>query len=173
MLSKLEAELAADLTHIATLKGEFKFDKNGTKNKIEEWYRSTADDFPLSDPRTHGYFERKPAHVLKVTMLNRIAYSDELLITYEDFESALKTVEATEKDLPKVFHAVGKNPYVSTMDQIVEFVVSKKGVPRKELLSRFYPHAPPQQLSEIIGALIAMGRIKVEGEEESVKYMPG
>lgn len=173
-LSVIETKLKADLAYIANnVKGEFKFDNDETKGKIEQWYRDTADNFPLSDPRTFGYFERKPAHVLKVTMLLRIAYSDELIITFDDFIRALKIVEQTEKDLTKVFHAVGKNPYVATMDQITEFVKSRKKVPRKELLSRFYPFAPPQQLSELLGALIAMDKIRVEGEEMSIFYLPG
>ena len=167
-----EKRLIEDLAYIATmLEGSFKIESRKTEKHIEDWYIATADNFPLDDYKTHGYFERKPAHVMKVAMLLHIAYSDQLIITKADFDRALEIVGNTEKTLPKVFRAVGMNPYASMTDRIVEYVNEKGRIPRKDLLVHFY-HATPTiaMLSDIIGGLIAMEKIDYDEVDTKIYY---
>lgn len=165
---KLRKNLREDLAHIAVdLEGDFKLADDETWEYIESWYKRTADDFPLDDYRTHGYFERKPAHALKLAMILRVAYSDDLTITIEDFKKGLKIIEATETKLPKVFHSVGRNPYTTVIDAMEAYIKEKGRVSKTTILRKFYQDAPSSvMLQDWLDGLVAMGKIKVELDKE-------
>lgn len=169
VLAKLKTNLVEDLAHLASnVEGEFEIENKETEDKIEEWYVKTADQ--EGDNRLVGYYERKPAHVLKLAMLLHLAQSDEKVITMTDFEMALQILAQVEKTLPNVFQTVGKNPYTSEMDAILEYIEFKGKVTRKELLARFYHAAPPTTLLELIGALVTMDKIRANGNMDDVTY---
>lgn len=165
-LDKLRDDLVADLNHFGSaIEGEFKLDPDA-KFFSSEWYNKTADKYEKEeDTRLHGYYERKPAYAFKLAMLLRIAYSDDLLITLEDFQKALKILEGVERKMLRVYSVVGGNPYTEVMDKIVEFVRDKKKVEKRELLGRFYHEAPPEQLLVLISGLIAMEKITADGSD--------
>ncbi len=160
-LDLLRSGLIEDLTHIATnINGEFAINEEA-KPFIESWYRENAEKNVHDDYRMQGYYERKPGHVFKLAILLHLAYSDEREITLEDFNKAIVIIEQVEKKMPLVFQSVGKNPYTTEMDSILEFVQIKRRVSRKDLLSRFYHAAPPETLASLINGLIVMERIKI------------
>lgn len=162
-LANLRDNLIADLNHLATsVSGEFKLEEDA-KTFSQEWYRKMADRYEKEeDPRLQGYFERKPAYVFKVAMLLHLAYSDELIITLEDYKRALAILQPLERKMLRVFSTVGKNPYTEEMDKIVEFINEKGRVDKREVLGRFYHAVPPDQLSQLLSALVAMEKIGVD-----------
>lgn len=172
-LKRIKERLVADLQHLSSF-GESEFDfTEDAKMFFEEWYDKTADRyFRESDKRLHGYFERKPAHALKVAMLLHLAYSDELTLTKEDLEQSLKLLATVERHMLRVFQAVGKNPYTVEMDTIEEFIREKGSVTKTELLNRFYHAAAPDMLLELVNALFLMKKIKVSGDDpNNVSYV--
>src|SRR5882724_3611357 len=78
-LARIKDRLMQDLVHLSSIgESEFVFAADA-KQFFEEWYSATADKYTKeADPRLHGYFERKPAHAMKIAMLLHLAYSDEL-----------------------------------------------------------------------------------------------
>jgi len=170
-IEKLKNDLVTDLAHLASnVEGEFEIENKETEDKMEEWYIKSAE--LENDNRLVGYYERKPAHVIKLAMLLHLAHSDEKVITLTDFDMALQILAQMEKTLLHVFQTVGKNPYTGEMDAILEYIELKGRVTRKELLSRFYHAAPPATLQELIGALITMEKIKANGNLNDVMYSP-
>lgn len=172
VLSQMKSDLTSDLHHLSSnIEGEFSFEPDA-KDFIEEWYRRTADAYQSEDHRTHGYYERKPAHAFKVAMLLHLAYSDELVITRRDFEDALKILSQIERKLPKAFQAIGKNPFSSDMDRIKEFIGVKGKVGREELIGRFYQVATPNVLLELISALVVMGDVEIDAGDPTKGDIP-
>jgi hypothetical protein len=165
VLKKIEYRLKEDLVHISSLEGEFKFDEDA-KTMAEQWYRSTADTEP-DDSKLHGYYERKPAYVMKLAMILHLAYDDNLVINVEDLKLAVSLMDQVERRMALVYRTVGRNPFVVDMDQIVEHVRRKGKVSRKELLSRFSYAAEPMKLAEMISGLVAMGELVVNGSDPS------
>jgi hypothetical protein len=168
----LRDKLVADLQHIASLEGEFNFADAAARNFIVDWYNSTADNIPTTNYRLFGYYERKPAHVLRLAMLLRLAYSDELILSVEDLESAIYQLEITEGKLAKAFQAVGKNVYSSEQDEIFAYITEHGKVERFKLLQEFYSAAEPNKLEELINGLLSMGVIRVEIEGTKGYYVP-
>jgi len=165
-LDKIRTKLVADLIHLSSnVEGESVLD-DACKSFVEEWYRKTADRYLKEDYRLHGYYERKPAHALKVAMLMHLSYSDELILYKEDFEAALTVLNQIEHSMISVFKGVGKNPYILDMDMMKEFVRDRGGRAKKaELLGRFQHAAEPEKLLALLDGLIMMGELTVDGSD--------
>ena len=103
-------------------------------------------------------------------MLLHLSYSDELIITKADFDTAVALLSQIEPKMLRVFQAVGKNPYTNEMDTIIEWFKNKQEANKKEFFSRFYHAAPPAILQDLLNALLTMGVITVGGDPNSPKY---
>lgn len=159
-IDELERDLVHDISHISrTLDGSFKIDNKETMKYMDDWYNQLEDS---GNDKLQNYLVRKHVHALKLSMLLRISYSDELVITKDDFDAAVKIVELTEKELPKVFSGVGKNPYSFDVQDIVQFVLLNPGVKYQDLLKQFQSVATPNVLNELIDGSLLMGLIKTE-----------
>lgn len=157
--AKQKEALVADLSHIATmLEGEFSFTPEARK-LMKDWYEKEGET-EADNYRLQGYYERKPAHTLKIAMLLHIAKSDVLEIDIEDMAGALTILEDLEKKLPKTFANIGKNAYTSELTRIVEFIQRRREVTMKEVLVNFYQAADPRKLQELIQGLIAAGIVR-------------
>lgn len=161
-LEKIRLDLVADLTHIAlNLNGKFRL-TDDAKEFMEGWYDETADNYSEADYKMHGFFERLPAHVHKVAMLLHVAYSDDLVLTIEDFQKAIMLLKQVEHKLPQTFQSIGKNPYTVDMGRIMSFINERKKIDKREIRARFYHAATPAMLDELINGLGAMGYIQQE-----------
>ncbi|MBA2706032.1 MAG: DUF3987 domain-containing protein [Blastocatellia bacterium] len=160
-LELLRLDLVDDLSHISSLNGVFTIEPEAEKF-MEDWYQRTADTYSEADYKMHGFFERLPAHIHKVAMLIRLAYSDELTLTIPDFKEAISLLKMVEKGLPDTFQAIGKNPYTVDMNRIFAFVKEKGRVTKQEVNQRFYHAANPAMLAELVNGLADMGKITME-----------
>lgn len=160
-LNQLKKDLLEDLLHI-TVNVQGKFDlSEEAKTFMEVWYKNHAEKENVSNYRLQGYYERKPAHIHKLAMLLHVAIADDLMLTINDFKTAIDVLEQLEVKLPRTFQNIGKNPYTADIDRIVEYVAEKGKVRRSILLAAFYHVAMPEQLLELVGFLLAIGRIKI------------
>ena len=166
-LEKLKAELVLDLMHISmNIKGEFKLEEDA-KSFMEQWYDKMQTGLESNSALNHrlaGYYQRKPAHVHKLAMLLHVAHSDDLYLTLEDFKQAITILEQVEKKLPKTFKNIGKNPYTTELERIAEYIRERKRVPRMELLEKFTYVAAPAILIDLLGFLIASGKVSIKDD---------
>lgn len=162
-LDKMKADLVADLQQINDLSGKVDITKEA-EDFFEEWYQLHAKD-GRELPKLSGYFERRPAHIIKVAMLCHVAYSSDLMLNKIDFEMAIDIVLGTEKRLTKVFENIGKNPYVVDIYRILDYVKQKGRVSREEAKRNFIHAAPPQMLNELIDGLVSSGFLKARVED--------
>lgn len=161
-MTRLQNNLVADLLHISeNLTGAVSFTQEA-KEYMETWYETNAEEGGVSSYKMHGYFERKPAHILKVAMLVHIAYSDDLVLNVQDIMDAIEHLKSLEKKLPSVFQTIGHNPYTVDIYRILEFVL-EQGAPSKEMVRRHFMHAAvPSMINELIEGLSGAGYITQE-----------
>ena len=160
----LEKDLVHDLAHIATsIEGSFEIDNVETMKFMNDWFVNMEDS---GNEKLQNYIVRKHVHALKLSMLLQIAESDERIITKDKFEAALKIVELTEKELPKVFAGVGKNPYSFDVNDIINFVNIHPGVSFGDLLKQFRSVATPVVLNELVDGSLQMGLLKSEMKDQ-------
>lgn len=161
---KLKSDLINDLSIIASLFGEMKFEPEALK-----WYKPWYEDrsrYPLvSDPRTAGYYDRKHIHLLKVAMALHLSYSDELVLTLEDLERALVMLNATEPGIRLALNAVGKNDSSVETFHLLQQIKSMKQVPYAQLLVTNFHQMKygKRSFDQALEELRMMGAIKQEG----------
>lgn len=169
-LPKLRKKLVEDLIHIdLNIKGDFDLTPDAAQF-IEEWYQVRK---PEVNKKLKGYHERKPAHLFKLAMLFHISRSDDLIISVEDLETALSELSKIEVKLPKVFEAVGKNPFSFELKHIAQYVREEGKVERAVLLEHFAASAPPSMLIDLISSLCTIKVIKAVEDNGKLWFIPG
>lgn len=164
LLESQRETLVEDLRHIAiNIEGDFEFDEEAWE-ATEAWYHKSEET--AANYRLQGYYERRPAHLMKLMMLIHISYSDELVLNKIDFETALTILEDLERKLPKAFEHIGKNPYTSDMMKIVEFIERKGKVTYKELAANFYQVADPRTFESLVEGLVSIGKLAKFSNED-------
>jgi hypothetical protein len=162
--------LEEDLVHISQISGEYHMSPE-VKKVYAKWYKGRVKDpNPTGDMRLSGYFERKPIHVLKLAMIIAASYRDEMEILEDDLHIAWQVLEESEKHMPRVFSAVGKNPLSSEYEVAMGLVMTHpEGVTKGELLKAMKHNVREEELAEIMNSLIIMGLVRqVPGPQQGV-----
>lgn len=161
--------LSKDLAQMAQIQGQYHFDEDA-KELYREWDKAwQANPNPTGDPRLAGYYERKPAHLIKLCMIVAASKSDELTITSQDYLQALSLLDRTEALMPKVFSSVGRNPLFADQEMtFATFIQNPEGFTKGELLDRFGYNLRKEELEEILETLLS--RNKISFDTTSGKY---
>ena len=169
-LKILAKGLSDDLKVIAEVKGAFGFDDNDTKEYIRSWYKSAKPQ--IDDPRQKGYFGRKHAHVLKLSILLSLSERDDRKVTKEHFDEAIKMLDYIEIKLSKAFSSLGANPFAVIMGEILEYIKEKKKASLRDIAGRFYKGGLTlEQLKSALAFLCTTGKVKASGIEDiTYKY---
>ncbi|KKL80674.1 hypothetical protein LCGC14_2002390 [marine sediment metagenome] len=169
-LKTLAKGLSDDLKVIAEVKGAFGFDDNDTKEYIRSWYKSAKPQ--IDDPRQKGYFGRKHAHALKLSILLSLAERDDRKVTKEHFDEAIKMLDYIEIKLSKAFSSLGANPFAIIMGEILEYIKEKKKASLRDIAGRFYKGGLTlEQLKSALAFLCTTGKVKASGIEDiTYKY---
>jgi hypothetical protein len=158
--------ITQDLSHIATLEGEFEFDggEDGEAYKYyESWYKDHSRFPKMEDPRTASYYDRKHIHLLKVAMALSLSYKDELLIRLEDLKRGMALLDSTEPGMHKALGSAGKNPLAAETLRVAAMVHNKQTVSYRELLVANYHDLGKKDLDTALEYLRVTGRVKQEG----------
>lgn len=162
-------KLIQDLIHIGTnLWGDFEIAPDA-EEWMENWYQKNAEGVK-HHTKLYGYYERKPAHILKVAQLLHVAYSDELIIQKRDLEDALKLLEGTEPGLLRVFSVVGRNEYKLEMRDIYLFIAGKGKCKLEDIKQKFLNSAQPQIVDQLIQGLVSAGLVGTVSEGLQLYY---
>jgi hypothetical protein len=151
--------LVEDLTHMASLAGEFHFTKDG-EEAYDAFYKGLYLAIP-SDNRLEGYHWRKKIHVLKVAMVLSLAERDTLTITGADITAAAELLTLVEPNMARVFSAVGKYEHAGDLERLGAFVNGMGGVSVKDLFQKFYHLGSGEDLRKIISTLHTMGAVQL------------
>ncbi|KKK55731.1 hypothetical protein LCGC14_3071630, partial [marine sediment metagenome] len=152
------------------IKGAFRFDSKDTKEHIRSWYKSTKP--AIDDPRQKGYFGRKHAHALKLSLLLSLAERDDRKVTTKHFDEAIRMLDYVEVKLSKAFSTLGANPFAVMMGEILEYIKKKKQASLPDIAGRFYRGGLTlEQLKSALVFLCTTGKVKSEGIEDIIyKY---
>ena len=167
-------KLFTDLEQISMMGGEFKV----TEKFIEKWIPwrdQNESNPPLTDIRFAGYIERRPMHMLKLSMILSASRSDSMIIDDTDLSRAEKIMIDTEKKMPRAFSGIGRAKMVDVLTKVWIKVASNKGrnMSISELLSDFHYDADKQDLLNIISTLRAMKIVEpiYEGSDTLIRYI--
>jgi hypothetical protein len=159
--------LVHDLKYIANnLFGNFTFTNEADK-KFDQWYQDGAGYKKGRLDRLKGYYETKPAFVMKVAMLLKIAdrdiiHKDQLILTWKNIEEAIQLLEGTETNMQKVVGGMGKNVYKSDIRSIYSYIQENQPISLSHILQEFEAVAEHGKLMELIKGLASANLITIE-----------
>jgi hypothetical protein len=172
---KLGKRLVADLNQIHRMMGYFVLTPEYL-DYYEDWYQSAKDNPPFKDDRFADYFERRPNHLVKLSMILNASRTDSMVLEVEDLARAVEVLRATERNMPNTFSGVGKNEMADVIDRMVRLLVVRgTKVSKRELVRIFYHDASVTAIEEVMRTLEAMGHatLSYEGSETFIELKPG
>jgi hypothetical protein len=156
-------QLVRDLDRISMMRGEF-IVSEGFIDLWTAWYMQQENNPPFRDSRLSGYIERRPTHLMKLSMIMRAARAGgaEMRIEKCDLEKALRTLTMAERKMQQVFAGIGKSATADTLTKVMAYVAEKKSVSFTELQGAFYRDADSWLLGKIVETLSTMRFLKIE-----------
>lgn len=171
----LYAALLNDLEQIKMLSGKFRATK-GFIHAWDTWYTSTSEGAPLfNDARLEGYVERRPTHLMKLSMIMSVARgNNDLIITEQDMGRALMFLSQAEETVHNVFEGIGRSNISGVIQDVMSYILSnkKREIPLSELATRFYSDADYHVLQNVIFTIQSMGKcriVKRPGSEDVIQ----
>ena len=162
----LGEDLYYDLEQIYMLRGQFKPSSDFIDLWVD-WYVAQEGRQIFTTPHLEAYCERRPVHVMKLSMILSAMDSDKLVMTDEHLSAAIKLLERTERNMPKVFSGVGKSPHAEVLSKVMSHIGMEGEVTKASLLNMFYHDADDRVMEIIIETLRSMGfidRIERDGQ---------
>jgi hypothetical protein len=151
-------DLYYDLEQIHMLKGQFKATPDFVRLWVE-WYNTQESATIFKDTHLLPYCERRPVHVMKLSMILNSMHSDSMVIDAVDLKRAIDLLELTERKMPRTFSGVGKSPHAEVLSKVMSEIGMAKTITKSELMRKFYHDADDRVMEIIIETLFSMGFI--------------
>jgi len=164
--------LVKDLNRIALISGQYTMNPEAT-DFYTAWDLKNQTERAILDTRLSGYYERKPMHLIKASMIVAASQRDDLVLTVPDIEKGLQLLEHIEPAMAKTFSAVGKNPLTLDIDNVGTTIKAKPGISYPQLLDMFKHSVRKDELDEVLSMLSMIGTVKVAQEGDGPHYYPG
>jgi len=145
-------KLINDLTQIRSMRGDFKISKNFL-TLWTEWYGNYPEDCGLDPQFFGGYWERRPTHIFKLSMVFSASESNKKVITAGHLRRAIKLLEETEIKMPRTFQFSGHYSQSENIQRIMAYISAQKEVYRDELMQKFLMFVSEYELDNILKAL--------------------
>ena len=152
-------DLLHDLEQIHMMRGEFKATPQFLEKWIQ-WYSTDAQVYPFVDPKFGGYSERRPNHLMKLSMIMSAARRDSKEMTGEDFDTALSYLLEVEQKMPNVFAGMGRLENADVMQAVLNEIKTVGSVDYRTLMAKFYRDADDGRMQTIIQTLDAGGFVR-------------
>ena len=168
----LEQQLVKDLTQIRSLKGDFKVSKDFL-DLWTDWYGNYPDLCPFDPQHFGGYWERRPTHIMKMSMILSASRSNEMIMTDDDLKRSIDILETTEKKMHNVFNRMGQSSQADNIQKVMNFVARYKEVSMTQLMQEFLMFVSEIEMDQILGALRASNFIYApisRGSEVYIKF---
>jgi len=167
---RIEPDLKADLVAISTMSGQFKLSEDFF-DLWAEWYPKQDESPPFEDDRFGGYFERRPVHLLKLSMIMSASRSNSMVLEPIDFQKSLLLLKQTEVKMPRTFTGFGESRTAAVTERVMAFIAARGTTTFEELTRTFYRDADRDTLSSIIRTLGSMKFCKHDATQGVIKYL--
>lgn len=157
----IKQHLVMDLEQISMMQGVFRA-TSAFSSLWDTWYRAQEDNPPFDDPRLAAYIERRPTHILKLSIIMSVFRDKKMeFILHEcDLLNAIALLEETEKEMGKTFGGVGKAQHADLASKLLAYLGNNGEVPRSTLMNYFIRDIDISGLDMLLGTLEASRAIK-------------
>lgn len=153
-------DLEHDLLLINNITGEFQV-TDDYRQCVANWKELGCPPVPNHPKLTH-YVTRRPAHLYKLSMISAIDRGPELILTRDDFNTAMNWLVDAEIRMPDIFKAGASNADGKALEEIVHYIrLSDKGTGVSENQIRRFARdrIPIHSIMRVIDILAGSGQI--------------
>lgn len=158
---QLLLNLEHDLEEILKLEGTFTLSERFFE-AWGPWYEKQVKDPPFKHPMLLHYLDRRPKHVLKLSMICSASRGDSRELDLCDLERALNILAQTEPQMPRAFIGFGKNPDADLMERVLRTIAFAKKIPLSKLLEDYRNDADYRTMENILTTLTKMRYIRID-----------
>lgn len=158
---ELSSDLVYDLKVINGLCGEFKVTED-YRNLINLW-RAQGEAPAPNHPKLQHYNTRRRVHLYKLSMLAAIDRSNTLLLTRDDFNTAISWLHEAEAQMPEIFKAGKTGADAQAIDEIYHYCLVAdigRGVPEAKLIRFASERVPLHSVGRVLQVMEASNQIK-------------
>ena len=155
----LYTQLVHDLERIKMMSGVFKLTEEFIK-VYEEWYLLSESKPPFEDDRLAGYMERRPNHVLKLSMIMGASEGSEFTLHARHFARALDILTDAEHQMLQVFKGIGKSNLAALIARMQAILATKGSMHFSELTQRFLHDADEFSINRALQQMASANMIK-------------
>ncbi|MBW2081576.1 MAG: DUF3987 domain-containing protein [Deltaproteobacteria bacterium] len=166
--------LLADLELISTLKGEFSLTPEARELGIS-WYEEHWKNPPAelaADEAFKGYLTRKQGHVHKLAMVLSTAERDDLVITKDLLEKAIRIISAVEQDMPRVFRSIYTTSGQEDTLHLISLVKAHPGISNDTLYRLLLHRMKLDDFKSALSAAAEAGLLRIENQAGVVRLYP-
>ena len=167
---ELQDKLYHDIEEIHMMRGPYRITP-GFLDLWVEWYIKQHENPPFNDPRLDGYVERRPTHVMKLSMIISAARRPTLEVTGHDLQDAIDILTATERKMPKAFSGVGMNSTSAVMERIMGEIGLRGKIQKGELYNLVRFDVSYRDFEDIMRGIETTGFAKKVVEDGDVFYV--
>lgn len=159
----MSKDLAADLRHISNLTGEFKV--TAEYQQLVNLWREAGESIEgapqPNHPKLIHYNTRRRAHLYKLSVIAAIDRADTLLLTRDDFNTAMSWLSEAEIYMPEIFKAGAIGADGKAMEEIYHFVmVTGKMVPEHKIINFARERVPAHSVMRVMDIMERSGMIQ-------------
>lgn len=176
---KLESQLVRELIEIKKVQGKFIFAQE-TQDLLEAWYGvdgscTLSGKLPAPTfPRLKTYNTRRIVHMLKLCMISSVSRDNSLIVSPEDFESALDWMYSAEKEMPNVFKEMSGRNDLDTIRELwhyawTKYMYNKKALSHANLMSQLASKLPAFQAEKVLLVAFQSGFFR---KDDAGAYIP-
>lgn len=161
----LEQKLVDDLRDMANLTGAYTLSPEALEWGTEWYEKHYADrEHTLRSERFAGYWARKQTHIHKLAMIVAASQSSSLIIQKEHLMTSLEIMTSLERDMPRVFEAIGAAPDAKYLRELLVILLQHRRIKRDELFRRVMAHMSYLDFENAMKALSANGIVGLRQE---------
>lgn len=169
---ELYRKLVLDLEAIHMLSGEYKISEPFMEKWVS-WRDHNEGNPPFENPRFDGYMERRPSHILKLSMVFSASRGGSLILEPQDLFRAVEYLEQVEIKMPLTFSGLGKSAMAGIISDVMKEVGARGEIDFGDLLNMFYQDADKAMMEKVVETMEAMGFVDViiqKGGRHIIRY---
>lgn len=167
----LREKLDHDLFIISRFVGTYQYSEDAAK-KWDYWYQHYNERDPkrlCNDPSFNGWYERKPLYIQKISIIVAAAQTEELIISWEHVQTAIRYVEEVEAPMINVFRAVGRSPIAADVELVSSIVKTRGIISEEQLQALVWRDIDNYKLDNVTTTAMKAGRINRVYEHPELK----
>lgn len=169
-------KLKLDLREISELAGQIGIDPDA-RDAISQWHMAGGPPAP-EHPKLVHYLTRRTAHLLKLATIASVSRTSELVISMEDYQTALGWLLTMEHSLTDIFKALGSKGDSQLIEEAYHYLyqvymANKDAVAEHRLVGFLAERAPAHAVLRIMEIMIKSGQIQQQlTKAGTIGYVP-